>query len=423
MFKFIHVADIHLDSPLKGLEQYEGAPVEEIRGATRRALENLVELAIEREVDFVLIAGDLYDGDWKDHNTGLFFVSQMSRLRQTEIPVVMISGNHDAANKMTKSLRLPDNVELLSHTRPQTAKSGKLRELGVAVHGRSFAKAAEYENLVRDYPERQSGLYNIGLLHTSLAGAEGHEPYAPCTVDELRQKQYDYWALGHVHNREIKCDDPPVVFCGNPQGRHIREVGAKGCYLVSVDDDGRAELDFQPLDVFRWEACDVDMTDAQHADHVLELFAAELSQLTRKHAGIPLAVRVIVTGSTDAHERLVADPVAWTNHLRATALDIAAGSVWIETVKFRTSPPLGRDVATPVDGPIGELVRYVHELRDDELQLAELAEELADLRRKLPDDLTRGEEALVADNPDRLRQWLAEVEPMLLHRLTEAIGQ
>ncbi|MDX1487962.1 MAG: DNA repair exonuclease, partial [Acidiferrobacterales bacterium] len=119
MFKFIHAADIHLDSPLKGLEQYEGAPVEEIRGATRRALENLVDLAIEREVDFVLIAGDLYDGDWKDHNTGLFFVAQMRRLREAGIPVVMISGNHDAANKMTKSLRLPDNVELLSHARPQ----------------------------------------------------------------------------------------------------------------------------------------------------------------------------------------------------------------------------------------------------------------------------------------------------------------
>ena len=116
MPRFIHSADIHLDSPLQGLECYEGAPVDEIRGATRRALEKLVELSIQQKVDFVLIAGDLYDGDWKDHNTGLFFVSQMSRLRDAEIPVIMISGNHDAANKMTKSLPLPDNVELLSHS-------------------------------------------------------------------------------------------------------------------------------------------------------------------------------------------------------------------------------------------------------------------------------------------------------------------
>ena len=126
-------------------------------------------MAIEREVDFVLIAGDLYDGDWKDHNTGLFFVKQMSRLRKVEIPVIMISGNHDAANKMTKKLRLPDNVELLSHTRPKTAKSNKLHELGVAVHGRSFAKAAEYDNMARDYPERDTGLYNCEPTTTTKA--------------------------------------------------------------------------------------------------------------------------------------------------------------------------------------------------------------------------------------------------------------
>ena len=110
--KFIHAAYVHLDSPLRGLERYEGAPVDEIRGATRRALENLFELAIDREVDFVLIAGDLYDGDWKDHNTGLFFVKQAARLHEASIPIYMISGNHDAANRMTRSLRMPDNVTL-----------------------------------------------------------------------------------------------------------------------------------------------------------------------------------------------------------------------------------------------------------------------------------------------------------------------
>ena len=140
MFKFIHAADIHLDSPLKGLEQYEGAPADEIRGATRRALENLVDLALRESVDFVLLAGDLYDGDWKDHNTGLFFVAQMARLREANIPVVAISGNHDAANKMTKSLRLPDNVELLPPARPSTARSPALAALWNSV--RRFPNAS-----------------------------------------------------------------------------------------------------------------------------------------------------------------------------------------------------------------------------------------------------------------------------------------
>lgn len=421
MFKFIHAADIHLDSPLKGLERYEGAPVDEIRGATRRALENLVELAIEGNVDFVLLAGDLYDGDWKDHNTGLFFVSQMSRLREANIPVIIVNGNHDAANRMTKSLRLPDNVELLSHTRPQTATTKQLRELGVAVHGRSFAKAAEYDNLARDYPEKQSGLFNIGLLHTSLAGAEGHEPYAPCTLDELRRKQYDYWALGHVHNREILCHDPPVVFCGNSQGRHIREPEAKGCYLVTVDERGNTKLDFQPLDVFRWTLCEVDASGAQHVDDVPELFAGELAKLTRQHPELPLAVRVVVTGRSQAHKQLVAEPLAWTNHIRATALDVARGSVWVEKVKFRTAATHNLNEAARVDGPLGELLRYFNELSDDDRQLSELSQELADLRRKLPDELTRGEDSLALDDPDRLREWLREVQPLLIGRLAEAI--
>ena len=419
--KFIHAADVHIDSPLRGLEKYEGAPVDEIRKATRRALEKLVELALEREVDFVLIAGDLYDGDWKDHQTGLFFVSQMRRLREAEIPVIMISGNHDAANKMTKSLRLPENVELLPHTRPQTAQTPKLQDLGVAVHGQSFAKAAVYDNLALDYPEKQSGLFNIGLLHTSLTGANGHEPYAPCVIDDLRQKQYDYWALGHGHNREIKCDDPSIVFCGNIQGRHIRETGAKGCYLVSVEDHKEPELEFQSLDVLRWEQCEVPVTDAQRTDDVLEVFSTHLSALTRSHAGMPLAVRVVLTGRCLVHEQLVRDPNSWTNQIRATASDVAGGNVWVEKVKFQTSSARVADNAEPADGPIGDLLNFISELRDSEPLLVELSEELADLNRKLPSELKTGEEPLKLDDPDQLRAWLDKVQPMLIGRLDEAI--
>ena len=136
MLTFIPSAGLHLDSPRAGVARYAGAPIDQIRSATRRALENMVELALERKVDFVLIAGDVYDGDWKDHNTGLFFVKQMSRLREAEIPVVLIRGNHDAANQMTRRLRLPDNVEILSHKRAGTSRSKRLREMGVAVQDR-----------------------------------------------------------------------------------------------------------------------------------------------------------------------------------------------------------------------------------------------------------------------------------------------
>ena len=129
--KFVHAADIHLDSPLRGLERYPDAPVEEARNATRQAFENLVELAIGEDVAFVLLAGDLYDGDWRDYNTGLFFVGQMNRLRRAGIQVHLVSGNHDAASQITKHLRLPDNVVHYDHRRPETYVRG---DLGVAIH-------------------------------------------------------------------------------------------------------------------------------------------------------------------------------------------------------------------------------------------------------------------------------------------------
>ena len=262
MFKFIHSADIHLDSPLIGLQQYPGAPVEEIRGATRQALKALVELALAEEVAFVLIAGDLYDRDWKDYNTGLFFTAQMSRLREAGIQVLLISGNHDAASHMTKHLRLPDNVFRPSHQAPE---SMILEDLGVVVHGQGFYTKAVTENLAVKFPPPRPDLFNIGLLHTSANGRPGHETYAPCTLEDLLAKGYDYWALGHVHQREVLHQDPWVVYPGNIQGRHIREAGPKGCTLVTVDDGKVTAVDHHDLDVLRWARCEVDATGTENA--------------------------------------------------------------------------------------------------------------------------------------------------------------
>ena len=231
--KFVHAADIHLDSPLRGLERYEGAPIEAVRSATRDALANLVQTAIDESVDLVLIAGDLYDGDWKDYNTGLFLVAQLRRLHEAGIRVLLISGNHDAASRITRALRLPESVTVFATSRPETVVLG---DLEVAVHGQGYASQAVTCDLSVDYPEPVPGCFNIGLLHTSADGREGHEPYAPCTVPSLVARGYDYWALGHVHRREVLHRDPWIVFPGNLQGRHVRETGAKGATLVTVED-------------------------------------------------------------------------------------------------------------------------------------------------------------------------------------------
>ena len=231
MFKFIHSADIHLDSPLRGLDRYEGAPVTEIRGATRQAFINLVRLALDENVSFVLISGDLYDGDWKDYKTGLFLSKQLSELRGAGIPVFIVAGNHDAESKITRSLRMPENVKILSTSTPQSII---LDDIGTVIHGQGFSTGAVTRDLASAYPDAVKGFFNVGLLHTSVNGREGHENYAPCSLETLLSKGYDYWALGHVHNREILHENPWVIFPGNTQGRNARETGPKGCTLIRV---------------------------------------------------------------------------------------------------------------------------------------------------------------------------------------------
>lgn len=425
MFQFIHAADLHLDSAMRKLERYDGAPVEEMRGATRRALQNLVELAIDRKVDFLIIAGDIYDDEWKDHNTGLFFNAQMIRLREAGIPVVMISGNHDAANRMTKSLRLPDNVDLLPHGTAGTSKLKKLSDLGVAVHGRSFAQAAERENLALTYPDRLPGFFNLGVLHTSLTGFEGHEPYAPCTPDHLLQKQYDYWALGHVHNRtEPQAGQAPIVFPGNLQGRNIRETGPKGCYLVSVNDRLESTLQFQPVDVARWTLCEIHAEQGKQLEDVLNSFSDQLAKAVASHAGMPLAVRVQVVASPELFQQFHSHSTDWKNEIRAAALEVSGGVAWVEEIRFdlaRSNTVLFSE--TMHDGPLGELRKCLAQIHSDDAELLALGDELADLAAKLPGELTRGEEGLNVKDPVQLRQWVTEVEALLWYTLTEGRGK
>jgi DNA repair exonuclease SbcCD nuclease subunit len=406
MFTFLHAADIHLDSPLKGLDRYDGAPVDEFRGATRKALENLVRLAVDERVAFVLIAGDLYDGDWPDYNTGLFFGRQMARLHEAGIPVVLIRGNHDAQNKMTRDLRLPDSTRFLSTDRPETHI---LTDCDVAVHGQGFASQAVTENLARAYPAARTGCFNIGMLHTSLTGREPHEPYAPCDLADLRTLGYGYWALGHVHTPEVLVQaDPVIAFPGNVQGRHAREAGARGCLLVTVDDSGAATVAPRPLDVVRWDVCRVDAAGATDPDAVLDLVRDRLAARLAAADDRTLAVRVELSGPCRVHDALVADPDRWTAEFRQVANALQGGGrVWVEKVVFRTRAEAALDAW--LDGPLAELSALLAELRADPASLRALLDrELADLSRKA------GRDFLEDLDPSTL---VEQVAPLLLSRL------
>jgi exonuclease SbcD len=366
-FQFLHCADLHLDSPLRGLESDPDAPAEKIRGATREAFVNLIDYAISQRVDFVVAAGDLYDGDWQDWRTGRFLIAQIKRLTDVGIPFIAIRGNHDAESVITRRLRMPSDIAwLLDHNQPQTVR---LANVPVSIHGQSFATKAVTDNLASDYPDPDPDRFNIGLLHSSVDGREEHEKYAPCSVEQLRAHGYDYWALGHIHQREILHSDPWIVFPGNLQGRKVNEPGSKGATLVTVTD-GKVVGSPQHIafDTVRWARIPVVLAEDADEDAALtsvrSAFAAELEAAD----GRLLAARMTLTGACAAHDFLVRDLGAAREKIRAEALAVAGvGTIWTEAIEIATSPLMEIRAQKDRTDAIGQLIQALDDVPDADI--------------------------------------------------------
>ena len=419
MFTFIHAADIHLDSPLRGLEYHEDAPLEQIRGAARRALENLVNLAIEEQAAFVLIAGDLYDGDWRDFNTGLYFNRMMTRLKESGIRVFVVSGNHDAASSLTKNLRPPENVTFFSSRKPETIT---IPDVDVAIHGQSFANRAVQEDLSSAYPLALPGHLNIGLLHSSLSGREGHETYAPCTVDGLKSKGYDYWALGHVHLREIVAENPWIVFPGNIQGRHIKEQGPKGCTLVTVEEGAITKVEHRDLDVLRWRTCRVDLSECRTGDDLYQQIQSAFALELKECDGLPAMVRLELTGTTLMHQQLQKETAWWENEFRGIAANLGGAGLWVEKIQIHTKEEMNLDALMADDNPISGMLRMLVGLEVQSDSITDLDPEMGTFLAKLPAEIRGGAEPFDPMQPEQWSEICSDVKEMLIARLLYAGG-
>lgn len=416
--RFIHAADVHLDSPLDGLRRLDQATANRLQQASRRSLEAIVQTALDKKVDAVLIAGDLFDGPVKDAGAGLWVDSQFKRLARAGIPVVLIRGNHDAQSNARRVVHWSEGVHMLSTDAPE---SHIIEHAGLAIHGQSFGARAETADMASAYPQPVAGFFNIGMLHTSLAGSSAHDVYAPTTVSVLESRGYDYWALGHIHQRSTQSLSSHcfVGFSGNTQGRHIRESGPRGFNLVEVQDGRLAKVEFVASDSLRWHEIQLDLSQVDSLGDVEDLLQPTIDPLQQQSEGRTMAVRIRLTGSTALHRELTTlgtlDKLADTLSMRLQEI----GDIWLEKVKLYTRPQESA-LSVELDLPLKYLGQVTEELIQDQAMRSQLSEALEELFKKSRQELLPIDSPLVVDvaQEQELLRLLQSARDLVLSRLS-----
>lgn len=391
-FRFVHTADLHLDSPLRSLALKNPELAELVRGATRTALARIVDLCLAENVDALLMAGDLYDGSQTSMNTALYLAGELRRLETAGVKVFVIRGNHDSQSAIKRELTLPANVHLFSgRAKPVLAKTLE-SDRQVYIHGVGFDNPHAPDSLLPSFHAPVADAVNIGMLHTSLAGSRGHDPYAPCSVAELAGHGFDYWALGHVHLRQVHWEKPLIVMPGMPQGRDINEAGSKTVTLVTVGDDGSLEHQERAIGQAVFERVTIDLTGVRDWRQMLDKAAETLSSLRSRTVADHLILRFSLTGATPLAWKLRRDP----DFLLAEFSNVAAGlsGCWIEKIDIACRGQDGAGTSSGPD-PVEELAALI---RSDVLPSHAFRQEagamLDELLRQLPREL---HEALASD--------------------------
>lgn len=418
VFKFLHAADIHLDSPLLSLVLPEPGQVERVRRACRDAFERLVDTAIERQVAFVVLAGDLYDRDAPNMQVAVFLRNQLARLQKSGIRVAIVKGNHDADNRITSGLALPDNTHVFSDLKAETIYYDHL-PVRVAIHGQSFKPGPVTDNLAVAYPAPVSDCFNVGVLHTSLAGNPEHDPYSPCKLEDLTTRGYDYWALGHIHKGAVLSQEPWVIYPGNLQGRHAKETGAKGCVLVTVEGGRIKTVENLDLAIVRWQLAEIDLAGATAETELVERLRTGLAQAVIDAEDRPIAVRVRLVGSTALFELIEGRPQRLLQTVLEIAGEIAGDDLWIEKIQNETTPL--EAVSSSSNDTTTDLTAILDEIAANPQSFADtLGAEMGALRAKLPEDLKGLDAFKSLDDAAALHDALLKLKPRLRARLAGA---
>lgn len=379
-FRFVHTADIHLDSPLRSLAMRNSELAELIGGSTRQALVGIVDLCLEERVDALIIAGDLYDGDQTSMKTARFLADQMRRLHEAGILVFKVRGNHDALSRITQEIVLPPSLKLFGGR----AETAELRAggLDVAIHGLSFSRPHAPESLLSKYGRPRPGVVNVGIMHTSLAGAAGHDPYAPCAVSDLHAWGFSYWALGHVHVRSEHREASAIVMSGMPQGRDIGEAGPKTVSLVTVTDDHCILVEERLTSIAQFERVPVDLTDAETWPEIIDTIEREIAIARDATAAPHLVARLVLVGRTNLSWRMRRDRDLLRNDVEHRLEN--CGRTWIDKVEVGTTAIRGMTPSTGAPDPVDELGALI---RDEIMPRHDVRESVAALVKEIRDDL------------------------------------
>lgn len=356
--RFFHTADLHLESPFKGSFQLPNRVTEELRGSTFKAFSRVVDRALKEQPDFVLIVGDIYDGENRSLSAQYNFQQQLERLNNEGIPVVISYGNHDHLSGSWTRLSLPENV--YEFTEDVTVHTLIIRGQRVHIHGFSYKQRHIEQPMIELYPKKMDDDLHIGMLHGSVDTDLEHAVYAPFTISQLTEKQYDYWALGHIHKRQVLSQQPPIIYPGNIQGRHRKESGEKGYYDVELSSED-CQFTFQETTVIRYMEQVIDCHSVNHATELLELVEAELSKLRQQNGAIMLELSL--TNFTEEFEPvfLQAGDEEWLQTIREQQSDTEP-FIWIQSLKAQLTSGSFQETALTT-----ELFQTIEELSQQQL--------------------------------------------------------
>ena len=378
-FSFVHAADLHLDSTFRGFAQIaEGDELvrqnvlTQLRNCTFIALDNIVEACLQNKVDFLLLAGDIFDLADRSLRAQFFFREAMVKLAQRGIRVFVVWGNHDHDEGLRAQLSWPENVHFFASGEVEySAVERQGREIA-RVYGISYPRRDVAENYARRFLCHPESPFSIGVLHCNVGGVAGHENYAPCQLDDLLKSRFDYWALGHVHARRVLKDNHPcIVYPGNPQGRHPREGAEKGCYLVKVAGNGLINLQFLPVDTVRWREINVSITGMVNEDDLLRGLENRLQEVQARHPGRSVVVRIRLSGRSPLHKRLQNEATIndLLGELRARFAPARGNFLWPESICGQTGIPVAQETIRRSQTLLGDLLLLSREaLTNDDLR-------------------------------------------------------